>query len=101
MKPIRTFYVETRLPAGLDRLSDLAYNLRSAWDPQARSLFRRLDDDLWERSGHNPVYMLGAFEQTRLEEAARDPAFVAHYTRCCRDLDDYMQEPAPWFRATA
>lgn len=101
MKPIRTFYVKPRLPTGLERLSDLAYNLRWAWDPQARSLFRRLDDDLWERSDHNPVYMLGAFEQTRLEEAARDPAFVAHYTRCCRDLDDYMQEPATWFRATA
>ncbi len=101
MKPIRTFYVKPKLPPGLERLSDLAYNLRWAWDPQTRSLFRRLDDDLWERSGHNPVYMLGAFEQVRLEEAAQDPAFVAHYERCCRELDDYMQEPATWFRSAA
>ncbi|MBM3187461.1 MAG: DUF3417 domain-containing protein, partial [Chloroflexi bacterium] len=58
MRPIRTFTVIPSLPPALERLRELAGNLRWAWDHATIELFRRLDSDLWETSGHNPVLML-------------------------------------------
>src|ERR1039458_5133096 len=59
MKPVRTFAVIPNLPAPLERLRILANNLRWAWNHQTIELFRRLDSNLWESCGHNPVAMLG------------------------------------------
>src|SRR5262249_39797085 len=66
MKPIRTLTIIPRLPAPLSRLRELALNLNWAWNHDTIELFRRLDSDLWETSGHNPVMMLGRIEQQRL-----------------------------------
>ena len=60
-------------------------------------LFRRLDSDLWESSGHNPVLMLGRIEQQRLEEAAADDSFISHPQRVCHSFDDYITSKASWF----
>ena len=97
MKPIRTFTIVPRLPAPLSRLRELALNLNWAWDHDTIELFRRLDSDLWETSGHNPVLMLGRIEQQRLEEAAADDSFISHLERVCRSFDDYVTGKASWF----
>jgi starch phosphorylase len=98
MKPIRTFTVVPSLPAPLEHLRDVSYNLRWSWDHEAIELFRRLDSDLWERSGHNPVLMLGSIDQQRLEDAARDETFLAHLERVSRDLNAYVSGASSWFR---
>ena len=72
MKPIRTYTVVPTLLPRLGRLRDLAYNLRWAWDHATIELFRRLDPELWEATGHNPVLLLGRVDQGRLDSAARD-----------------------------
>ncbi len=97
MKPVRTFSVIPALPASLERLRELAFNLRWAWHHETISLFRRLNSDLWESTGHNPVLMLGTIDQSQLESAASDEAFLAHLERICRDLDGYLAGPT-WFR---
>ena len=99
MKPIRTFNVTPSLPAPLARLRDLAYNLRWAWNPETIELFRRLDSDLWEATGHNPVRLLGSIDQSRLEAAAADEGFLAHLHRVSEELDAYMAA-SPWFART-
>ena len=65
MKPVQTFMVVPKLPASLESIRDLVYNLRWSWDHETIELFRRLVDDLWESSGHNPVLMLGRIDQSR------------------------------------
>ncbi|MFO7916488.1 MAG: alpha-glucan family phosphorylase [Anaerolineae bacterium] len=100
MKPIGTFDVVPSLPAPLERLDDLAHNLRWAWDHDTIELFRRLDDDLWERTGHNPALMLGTIDQERLEAAANDEGFMAHLERVTQDLEGYMDDTSTWFRRT-
>ena len=52
MKPIHTFNVVSSLPTSLERLRELAYNLRWAWNHETIELFRRLDSDLWETTSH-------------------------------------------------
>jgi starch phosphorylase len=69
VRPIQTFNVAPSLPATLEPLSDLAHNLWWSWNHPAIELFRRLDGDLWEATGHNPVLLLGSIDQAQLESA--------------------------------
>ena len=39
MKPVKTFIVTPSLPAALERLRDLAYNLRWSWNHETIDLF--------------------------------------------------------------
>jgi starch phosphorylase len=98
VKPVHVFNVIAALPPALERLRDLAYNLRWAWNHDTIELFRRLDSDLWEGTNHNPVLMLGSIDQKRLEAAARDDAFLAHLERATEDLDSYLRGDQAWFR---
>lgn len=63
-------------------------------------LFRRLDSDLWEATGHNPVLLLGTIEQSKLEEAAADDAFLAHLARVKANLESYLGAESTWFGRT-
>ncbi|MCL4848556.1 MAG: alpha-glucan family phosphorylase [Acidobacteria bacterium] len=97
MRPIKTFHVRPALPARLAALEELAYNLRWSWDHETISLFRRLDRDLWEDTGHNPVLLLGSLPQERLEQAAEDEAFLAHLDRVTASLRDYVANGTTWY----
>src|SRR5580700_9348165 len=90
MKPVHVFNVIPSLPAALEGLRRLAHNLRWAWDHGTIELFRRLDSDLWESTGHNPVLILGLIDQAQLEAAARDESFLAQLDLTARDLDAYL-----------
>ena len=46
IRPITTVDVAPNLPAKLERLVELAYNLRWSWDHDTINLFRRLDREL-------------------------------------------------------
>jgi starch phosphorylase len=97
VKPVATVSVVPDLPKPISRLQELAYNLRWSWDHETIGLFRRLDRELWENTYHNPVRMLGSLNQERLENAANDPAFIAHYQRVCAEFDAYMNAKDTWF----
>ena len=96
MRPIRTFTVVPALPERLQPLRALAYNLHWAWHHDAIALLSR-DDELWDRSGHNPVRALGTIDQAELEAAARDEGFLAHLDRVSRQFDEYLNGEATWF----
>jgi glycogen phosphorylase len=98
MHPVKTFHVRPALPERLHALEDLAYNLRWSWDHETINLFRRLDRSLWEESGHNPVLMLGAIPQNRLQELAQDDAFVAHVGAVAAALRDYVSSTRTWYQ---
>jgi len=98
MKPVGRFTVIPKLPVPLQKLRDLAYNVRWSWSHDTIALFRRLDSDLWESSGHSPVRMLGAIDQRRLEAAASDDSILAHVDRAYKELEEYVEHTTSWFR---
>ena len=98
MRPVKTFHVRPALPERLQALEELAYNLRWSWDHETIGLFRRLDRDLWEEAGHNPVLMLGSISQDRLHDAAQDEAFLAHMDRVAADLREYVGRSSTWYQ---
>ncbi|PSO59778.1 MAG: alpha-glucan phosphorylase [Cyanobacteria bacterium QS_1_48_34] len=97
MKPIRTFNVSPSLPSKLEPLRKLAYNLHWDWNIETKDLFRRLDEDLWESSRHNPVFMLGTISQERLAEVAEDEGFLAQMERAIEQLNQYLEQRT-WYR---
>ncbi len=76
MQPIHTFNVVPKLPAALEPLRDIVYNLWWTWEPKARSLFRHLDPVLWHKTNHNPLRMLQLCKQARLVEVSEDDDFL-------------------------
>jgi starch phosphorylase len=78
-------------------MRELAYNLRWTWDHETINLFRRLDKDLWEASGHNPVLLLGLISQEKLNEASKDEGFRIHLDRLCDRFREYMRTDSSWY----
>ncbi len=97
MQPIRTFNVSPSLPAALQPLRQLAYNLYWDWNTEIKELFRRLDRDLWETTRHNPVALLARVSQTRLQEVAADDGFLAHMERAVGELNTYLNDRS-WYK---
>ncbi len=92
MPAIHKFVVIPAVPEKLAALHELAYNFWSLWNFDAASLFNRLDPDLWEATGHNPVRLLNLIGQDKLHAAAEDEGFLTHLNRIASDLKSYMQQ---------
>jgi starch phosphorylase len=75
----------------------LARNLWWSWNPDAIALFRRLDEDLYSATGHNPVKLIGSIDQSRLDELAEDAGFLAHMDRVALAFDTHMKAKT-WFQ---
>lgn len=90
MSPTR-FAVEVNpaLPAPLARLAELASNLRFSWHRPTRRLFSVLDEDLWRTVGGNPRLFLRCVDQSLLERAAADPAYLEQYRKVLSGYDAY------------
>ncbi len=99
MKPraLRTFTAVPALPPALERLRELAYNVRWAWHEDTLDLFRRLGASLWNDTGNNPVKLLGMVPQSRLELACQDEGFMAHFEDVCANFDRYMNATSTWY----
>ena len=98
IRPVATVDVSPKLPPELNRLLDLAYNMRWSWDHETNALFRRLDDDTWIKTNYNPVWLLGLLKQETLEAAVKDTSFMAHFRRACDSYDAYMNAEDTWYR---
>ena len=89
---MQKFTIEIRpaLPARLERLGELASDLRYSWDRSTRTLFSRLDRALWDAVGHNPKVFLRRVDQRRLDQAADDPVYLDAYDRTLSRYDTYQ-----------
>jgi len=92
----RTVTVIPRLPENIARLHELAYNLWFSWNPPACALYKKINENLWAETGHNPVKFLLNVRQEELDRASRDEKYLALYNRVMDDFDRYLQAPS-WF----
>ena len=87
------------LPKRLTRLGELATNLWWSWNPEAARLFGRLDYDLWERLGHNPIRLLNEVGRARLNQAAKDKEYLEAYDALFKTFDAYFKKET-WSQKT-
>ncbi len=62
MKDILLYTVIPNLPSRLSPLLEMAKNVWFSWNLPVIDLFRSIDQNLWEETGHNPLAMLGQLE---------------------------------------
>ncbi len=93
---IQSFRVVPYLPEALRPLVDIAHNLWWTWNYEAVNLFTRLDRDLWEQCGHNPVLMLGSIKQEKLDRAAHDRSYLHALGTVHSQMLEHLQHRG-WF----
>jgi starch phosphorylase len=86
------------LPEPLAPLRELILNLRWSWHPGSRQLLAEIDASRWQRSGHDPVAMLGEVPPERLEELAADEGFLGRLGEAVDDLHEYLSGPR-WYQS--
>ncbi len=96
MYSIKKFKVVPAIPEPLAGLQKLAYNLWWTWNYDAAQLFERLDRQLWSDVQHNPTKLLSIIPQQRLEQFAKDSAYLAQLERVEESFKDYMSAKT-WF----
>ena len=77
------------LPAELEGLGELAYNLWWSWTPRAQSLFSRIDLSAWARH-RNPIAVLRYADQARWAELTDDEDFMVDASRVLDEFSRYM-----------
>ncbi len=97
MPTVRTYFVRPALPAALAGLDELSRNLWWCWNHGAIDLFQRLDRDLWEEVGHNPLALLGRVSQERLDAAAADDGFQTQLAASVQAMRAYLEASSTWF----
>ncbi len=90
MPTFQTYNVTPILPATLEPLREMSFNLWWTWEPSARRLFRHLDPELWDRTNHNPIRMLQLSRQSRLEELAQDKNFLRELKQVFEEFEKYL-----------
>src|ERR671925_181344 len=98
-RPDQDWY-QPHLPERIGGLQQLALNLWWTWHQEAREVFRRLDYPLWRLTAHNPVRMLHLVPHQRLQEAARDPTFLALYEAALERLGRALTADDSWWART-
>ncbi len=83
------------LPERLVGLEELATNLWWSWHPEARMLFRTIDQRVWEESAHDPVKMLTETPVWALESAAADPHYLKQYDSVLSRFRAYLAQDRP------
>jgi glycogen phosphorylase len=61
---------------GIDRLEELALDLRNCWEHGADEIWKNLDEELWTRT-HNPWAVLQTASRSKLRRVLGDPRFRA------------------------
>jgi starch phosphorylase len=85
------------LPADLDGLGELAYNLWWSWTPRAQSLFSRINVGAWARH-RNAIAVLRYSDQARWAELSADEDFMVDASRVLDEFNKYMANGADsWY----
>jgi starch phosphorylase len=89
------------LPAELDGLGELAYNLWWSWSPRAQALFSRINFSAWSRH-RNAIAVLRYTDNARWAELTADEDFMVDASRVLDEFGRYMANGADsWYGASA
>src|SRR5512136_2298580 len=85
------------VPARLSGLVDLAYNLWWSWHPEARVLFKQINQQAWKKSIHNPFKMLKDSPVEFFESLLSNPEYLRRYDIIMNRFYQYTTTRNSWF----
>lgn len=89
--------VNPQLPKEISKLSEIANNLWWSWNTEYLRLFKKIDKDLWESIGKNPVKFLKLVSQEKLEKVSKDQKFLEEYNVIANNYENYINSKNTWF----
>jgi starch phosphorylase len=92
MKDVVLYTVVPHLPSRLSPLLELARNIWFSWSLPVIDLFRSIDQNLWEETGHNPLAMLGQLSHERINELFQDEGFLLEMDRIYAEFTRYRDD---------
>jgi len=92
MKEVVVYLVSPNLPERLRPLMDMAKNLWFCWNQEPIDLFRSVDQNLWEETGHNPMAILGRLKNSRIQELLKDEGFLLEMDRVSGEFNRYVAD---------
>jgi len=92
--------VNPQLPKKIEKLSEISNNLWWSWNTEFLKLFKKIDIDLWENIGKNPIKFLKQVDQEKLESIAQDSDFLKEYNKNVANFEDYINSKNTWFNKT-
>jgi starch phosphorylase len=78
------------LPETLAALERISRNYWWSWSPDGSSIFRDLDQQVWDECEHNPRRLLKEVPQYSLMRMATDPVYIERVRRVAEGFDAYM-----------
>ncbi|HEX3560122.1 MAG TPA: alpha-glucan family phosphorylase [Pyrinomonadaceae bacterium] len=91
-----------RLPETVAALERLSWNYWWSWNTDGSSVFRDLDQEVWDVCEHNPRRLLRVISQNSLMRMATDPVYIGRVNSLAASFDAYMTEGAQvWAAAHA
>ena len=88
----RKLFVSPKIPLELEGLRELAWNLWTYWNRDARDLFRAIDPEGWETLKQNPVAILESVSYKHLNSLKRNKTFMEYYQSVLDRFNNYMEE---------
>src|SRR2546423_13638341 len=93
---------ESRLPETIAALERISWNYWWSWNPDGASVFRDLDQEVWDECEHNPRRLLRVISENSLMRMATDPVYVGRVGRLAEGFDAYVDAGAQvWAAAHA
>src|SRR5438270_6090949 len=90
---------ESRLPETIAALERISRNYWWSWNPDGTSLFRDLDQEVWDVCEHNARRLLKEIPQYSLMRMATDPVYIERVRRVAEAFDSYMSAGAETWAA--
>ena len=85
--------VESSLPAGLEKMQEIAYNYWWSWNSEFGYLMREIDEKLWFACGANPVLFIERLSLAQLEELSANRKYMDRLNEIYARFRAYMAEP--------
>lgn len=84
---------KAKIPAKLEKLQEIAYNVYWSWDTEATDLFKEIDADLWEKSGKNPVLFLNSIDAEKMDAVLKDKELLTKIDAVYANFSRYVNTP--------
>ncbi len=84
--------VQSDIPKQFEGLEEMAKNLWWSWNYEAADLFKSIDEQLWNKTNHNPVLLLKEVSYKRLKELKDNQQFINNYSFVYEKFKNYIAQ---------
>ncbi|SER04341.1 starch phosphorylase [Neolewinella agarilytica] len=90
---LKRIFIQNQLPKELEPLNRLSHNIWWSWNFDAQELFNSIDPDRFVKLNYNPVALMETLDPIRMQELAKDKAFLKKLKSVEKQFDAYLAEP--------